>query len=68
MGVLTKYEQNDTIYLPESAVTFIYLDPVHMSRSRDSSVSVVMDYGLYVPLSIPGSIRFFSSPQCSDRL
>jgi hypothetical protein len=28
MGVLTKYDQNDPVYLPYSAVTFIYLHPV----------------------------------------
>jgi hypothetical protein len=36
--------------------------------SRGSSVGVVTGYGLDVPGSIPGSARFFSSPQRPDRL
>jgi hypothetical protein len=31
--------------------------------SRDSSVAIVTGYGLDSPGSIPGSARFFSSPQ-----
>jgi nitrate reductase cytochrome c-type subunit len=29
MGVLTKYDQIDPIYLPQSVVTYIYLHSVH---------------------------------------
>jgi hypothetical protein len=37
-------------------------------RSRDSSVGIAMGYGLDGPDSIPGMERFFSSPQCPDRI
>jgi hypothetical protein len=36
--------------------------------SRDISVSIATGYGLEGPVSIPGSARFFSSPQHPDRL
>jgi hypothetical protein len=36
-------------------------------RSRDISVGIAADYGLDGPVSIPGSARFFSSPQRPER-
>jgi hypothetical protein len=38
------------------------------SRSRDSSVGIATGYRLDCPGPIPGSTRFFSSPQRQDRL
>jgi hypothetical protein len=36
--------------------------------SRDSSVSIVTGYGMEGPGSIPGSVKFFPSPQRPDQL
>jgi hypothetical protein len=41
MGVLTKYDQNDPIYLSQSAVKFIYLHPVYTSNYQLISNSAV---------------------------
>jgi hypothetical protein len=37
-------------------------------RNRDSSVDIATGYGLDGPDSIPGSARFFPSPERPDRL
>jgi hypothetical protein len=42
-------------------------DTLH-PMSRDSSVDIATDYGLEGRGSIPGSARFFSTPQRPDRL
>jgi hypothetical protein len=39
---------------------------VAISGSWDSSVGIATGYGLDGPGLIPGSARFFSSPQCPD--
>lgn len=39
-----------------------------MSKSRVSSVDTATEYGLGGPGSIPGIVRFFSSPQRPDQL
>jgi hypothetical protein len=40
----------------------------YVSKSRDSPVGIVTGYGLDGPGSIPGSARFFSSPQLTEPL
>jgi hypothetical protein len=46
---------------------FIIVTAWEYCRSQDSSVSIVMGYGLDGPGSIPGSERLFSTPQHPDR-
>jgi hypothetical protein len=41
---------------------------VKIFRSGDSSAGIVMGYGLSGLGSIPGMVRFFSSPHGPDRL
>jgi hypothetical protein len=42
--------------------------PLGKERSRDSSVGIATGYRLHGRGSIPGIVRFFSSPQCPDRI
>jgi hypothetical protein len=43
MGVLTKYDQIELIYLPQSIVTYIYLHPVYIVTSNMSVI-----YGFWI--------------------
>jgi hypothetical protein len=46
----------------------VFMNTMNLGRSWDSWVSIATGYGLDGLGSIPASARFFSSPQCPERL
>jgi hypothetical protein len=77
-GDVKKRQEEFTLVTPTVACSVDVMDEVQkvlqfhthavLKRSRDRSVGIAMSYGLEDSGSIPGSDKFFPSPQRPDRL